>query len=262
MSHFTTLVVMDGSHALEDLPLVAEQMLAPFDEDLTVEMVTEADGETYGVNPRAKWDWYELGGRWTGYWPIKAGVSTAATGRPGLMTARAEAGTADVARKADIDFEFKQREAEIEAEKLYSEFEAVVESLSESQRHYRSWDDVRDSIAGPDLKHIDQARQTYHAQPLVQAMQKAGPESALFWRPPSYFGYPSLDRAAYVRRERQGAFATFAVLDSEGWHEKGLMGWFAVVTDAKDEREWVGAFAQMIDNLPDDTWLAVYDCHI
>lgn len=48
--------------------------LAPFDENLEVEKVVEDDGYEYWYNPNGKWDWYQVGGRWTGSIKLKDGV--------------------------------------------------------------------------------------------------------------------------------------------------------------------------------------------
>jgi hypothetical protein len=38
------------------------------------------------------------------------------------------------------------------------------------------------------------------------------------------------------------------------------MGWWACVSDEKDN--WSEEFAKLLDEIPDDTLLSVYDCHI
>ena len=48
--------------------------LAPFDESLEIEKVVEDDGYEYWHNPNGKWDWYQVGGRWTGSIKLKDGV--------------------------------------------------------------------------------------------------------------------------------------------------------------------------------------------
>lgn len=57
MSHATVLVI---SKSPEDV----ERLLAPYDETLEVEEYEE-DGEKWMHNPRGKWDWYAVGGRWS-----------------------------------------------------------------------------------------------------------------------------------------------------------------------------------------------------
>lgn len=56
---------------------------------------------------------------------------------------------------------------------------------------------------------------------------------------------------------------SFAYLDVDGeWHERGRMGWWAIVSDEKAESEWDAEFRAWLDGLPDDTWLVNVDCHI
>lgn len=63
--HFFTLVVLppgfDG-----DVEKAVEKLMAPYDEQLQIEPIVE-DGETYWTNPNSFWDWYQIGGRWTGH---------------------------------------------------------------------------------------------------------------------------------------------------------------------------------------------------
>ena len=46
------------------------------------------------------------------------------------------------------------------------------------------------------------------------------------------------------------------------WHERGKMGWWACVSNEKDEDVWFSEFNKLIDSLPDDTLLTIVDCHI
>ena len=115
-------------------------------------------------NPNSQWDWYELGGRWAGFYRLKDG-GQGAVGSPGLMTPPAEAGAVDSAMKKDI----------------------LPEDL------YKS---------------------------------------------------------------------TFAIIKDGKWYEKGKMGWWACVSNEKDQEVWDAEFRKMIDELPDDALLSVYDLHI
>ena len=101
MSHFTVLVVGDNQD--EQLAPFCEQTDNPeyleFNdetEEAEEKYETEKDkystfeefvseyygyewnetegGYGYYTNPRAKWDWYQLGGRWTGFFKMKQGI--------------------------------------------------------------------------------------------------------------------------------------------------------------------------------------------
>lgn len=66
MSHFLLLYIGDRDKL--------EQQMAPYDEQLEVVEVTD-DGEPYKWNPQGKWDYYRIGGRWSGALKPKPGCS-------------------------------------------------------------------------------------------------------------------------------------------------------------------------------------------
>ena len=57
MSHYLVGVVVNDISEVDDI-------LAPYDENMEVEPYTDEDGETTTYNPKSKWDWYSIGGRW------------------------------------------------------------------------------------------------------------------------------------------------------------------------------------------------------
>lgn len=76
MSHFTVLVIGDDiekqlapyqENNMGDCP--KEYMQFTEDEDYDVDEETGKKG--YWSNPNTKWDWYSVGGRWTGYFKLK-----------------------------------------------------------------------------------------------------------------------------------------------------------------------------------------------
>lgn len=120
------------------------------------------DGEVYSTfNPNSKWDWYSLGGRWSGLLKLKNGAQ-GKTGSPSLVMKNSVG--IDQAKKGDI------------------------ENLSE--------------------------------------------------------------------------ITTFAVLKDGKWHERGEMGWWGTVSNEKEEDKWKTEFDKMIQELPDETLISIYDCHI
>lgn len=119
------------------------------------------NGEVYSTyNPKSKWDWYSLGGRWSGLIKLKEGAE-GIEGESGVFGN--ETGI-DAAMKKDID-------------------------------------------------NLDEIR-------------------------------------------------TFAVVKDGEWYERGSMGWWGMVSDEKDEAEWESQFKKLLDGLPDDTMISIYDCHI
>lgn len=140
MSHFTVAVF---SHDIEDV----DMLLAPFDENTedpqylefmvssfskqealanyeenkqeeeTFEdfvsreygyLVNESGDVGYYANSNAKWDWYQVGGRWFGALKLKPGCS-GFQGSPSFMVSgEHEEGTCDQALVRDVDFSMDQ----------------------------------------------------------------------------------------------------------------------------------------------------------
>jgi hypothetical protein len=55
---------------------------------------------------------------------------------------------------------------------------------------------------------------------------------------------------------------TFAILKDGEWYEKGKMGWWGITIDAKEEDVWASEFKKLVEGLPDDTLISIFDCHI
>lgn len=80
-------------------------------------------------------------------------------------------------------------------------------------------------------------------------------ESAAYWN-----GIPQhiTDRETFLAIDP--GFTTFAVLWKGEWYEKGRMGWWAMVSDEK--QDWLNIYQRIFVDIPDDAWLTVVDCHI
>jgi len=127
------------------------------------------DGRCYRhTNPNAKWDWWTVGGRWTGLLKLKPG-SRGHLGHRAWCAEAAEPGTADQARISDID---------------------------------------------------------------LTGMAADG-----------------------------NPLRTFAVVKDRQWFEKGKMGWWACVSDAKPEDQWSDEFDKLLTD-SGDAWITIIDCHI
>jgi hypothetical protein len=64
-----------------------------------------------------------------------------------------------------------------------------------------------------------------------------------------------------MKSEGKG-YVTFAVIKDGQWFERGSMGWWGHVSDETDKDEWESKFSAMLDEIPGDTLLSVFDCHI
>jgi len=100
--------------------------------------VSQDDVRGYWENPRAKWDWFQIGGRWAGFFKLKENALVARRGRPSWLNDNEDNyrdGThADQALKGDIDWEGMRNEAGLRA--------------------FERWSQVRDACAGLDLSKV------------------------------------------------------------------------------------------------------------
>ena len=55
---------------------------------------------------------------------------------------------------------------------------------------------------------------------------------------------------------------TFAVVKNGEWFESASMGWWGMTSDEKDEDEWKNTIQELLADVPDDTLISIYDCHI
>lgn len=228
---------------------------------------TEKDEKTgkYGHwhNENSKWDWYSLGGRWSGLFKTKKGKS-GRVGRPGAFDNVPKPGHVDSALLKDIDFEEMRNDAVLEAFERYEKVERllggsipVIDCM---------WKDMIDSDSRFKDMNIAQKREVYHNQEamvtLTRATQNASnkdDQHMLAWLNLEDFQMP---KAKFVQNARDKAITTFAVLKDGKWFQRGEIGWWGSVSNEVDETVWIAEFNKLLSDLPGDTVLSVYDCHI
>lgn len=211
-------------------------------------------------NPLSKWDWYSIGGRWTGYFPVKTGHggdSRLILGQGGAFGNMAEPGRVDGGPRGLLDFEALRTDNALEAGQRYDRWTALVDKHPKAE----AWSSfIARHEADPEGYPIGRARQEYHPQPLIQAARKSN-DFPIMSCPIDYF---SAGREDYVQQAADQAVPAYAYLDPDGtWHAPGEMGWFGVSSDGEQER--AAHYARMnalLDALDPETVLVLVDCHI
>lgn len=212
----------------------------------------------YWENPNHKWDWYEIGGGFTGFFPLKPGV-TGEVGDPSLMISHVGVSYADRARLCDIDLERARDEAEKEAHVHFATWRRAFKATERAE----SWNEIQDRICGTGVDFngdkLADVRRVYNNQAALKKLNELDNQSFLFMDVPRELGY---DEEAYVHRCRARALTTFAILKDGMWYEKSSMGWFGVTYDEKmTQEEWNHNVAKLLNELSADTILTVVDCH-
>lgn len=232
------------------------------------------------TNPNSKWDWYVLGGRWCGFFPLKEGAKgSAGKGAGAAHGLRPEPGTADQLRKDAVDFETARAEAEKKGREAFSKWRAIFEQhgkpefswsdtykkIEEAIANLKEKGTIDEKVPHPDPKEDHELnreglarytlRERYNEQPAIAAAR----ELRLWGCPVDEYGY---DEDAYAKECRHNALVPFAVVKDGKWYGKGEMGWWAAVHDERDQAEWSEEVSRLYDDLPPDTLLSLYDCHI
>lgn len=203
------------------------------------------------TNPDKKWDWYQVGGRWSGHFLLKPGCSGEHGQRSWMMRDEPkDPRRCDRARKGDIDIAGMRDEA---GERAALRWEKMADARRDASagNQWESWKEVTGRLG-----YGQEARDLYNNQPAIVAMRKANDDP-----------FASLDdyrcsRGDYIKRARNEAVMTFAFLKDRKWAERGEMGWWGAVSNEQDKDTWTQWFNEQIDALPDDTVLTCVDCHV
>jgi len=215
-------------------------------------------------NPNRKWDWYQIGGRWSGFLKLKAGVKGKLGSRSLLDSSPDDRrGRADQARKGDIDVAGMRDEA---GEKAGKKWDIINPVIAPHEMTFMPWELAQEMAKRNGEVDYEIARKLYHEQPLRMAVEavardKEHPHREMFLWIDDVQQYLR-PRDEFVQIARNGAIGTFAVLKNGEWAERGEMGWFGMVSNEGDKNAWDQQFNDMFDALPDDTLVTIVDCHV
>lgn len=186
------------------------------------------------TNPNKKWDYWQIGGRWSGW-------------------LQAKIGPVSQCHKDDLDLDAKRKEKAAIARSNWDAAHAVI-----GQSVPMSWVAARAKF-GDD---IDKARAFYREQPAIVALEKWNHANDYPMGPLFQWDKILVPRDEFVREAEQSAFLPFAYVKDSQWFERGNMGWWGIVSNEKNPQDWATAFSAMFNALPDDTLLTIVDCHI
>lgn len=215
------------------------------------------------TNPNAKWDWWVIGGRWSGMLKLKNKLSLSGMilrakgdkGRPGLMGSNYKIGDrwVDVAYRGDIDFDAMREEA---IQRATKEFDQLAEVFADGSR-FKSWEQV---VAEHNGDYIA-AREVYQAQPTIVKLKEAAQQKSItLW---DYdYTFAGGNRDIVIERARNSAGVPYAVVKDGKWYSKGEMGWFGMSDDEMTQGEWDAQVTKMLNELDPHTLITVVDCHI
>lgn len=284
MSHFTVLVIWDNP----------EKQLAPFQEnnmdDCPKEYLkycvydkewnkhwfdTEEDFKKSWIipenedgwsreNPNAKWDYYQLWGRWIGSFKLKPNVETNSYSRsePSFFCSSEQIESSskeercDQAHKGEIDFEFMYQEELKEKIKVFSRvFEHYENKIPIVNK---KWKDLVEEYSDD----INKAREIYNNQKEVIDFNSLCKENQSFFYNTLLEDFEWFTSVEEYVKTICPWFYTFAVIKDGVRYQEGEMGRRWAVSDRKSPKDRASEFKKLLEELPEDTLLSVYDCHI
>lgn len=242
-------------------------------------------------NPDGHWDWWVVGGRWAGFFPVKDGA-TGLYSVSSYMTAdgwvesqtvplqdaeaalverlkhatydRAEVESelasirrkrqADVVKLGDIDFDTARADADAKARAEFAAWEACFTEHGRPD----SWEQVHKRGEGCGAP-IEEIRAMYHVQPCIKAWRSSEAGKWGMECPVAYYGFTCDE---FAERQRNRRLTPYAIIKNGVWTAKGKMGWFALSDDKATQADWDKYVAELYQSLPPDTLLTLVDCHV
>lgn len=208
------------------------------------------------TNPNKRWDWYQLGGRYSGRLLPKRGTDSASKGKRSWTNEDQEIVGFDTCQVCDLDMEAMQ--AQRSAERLAWINEIVTKS----------------GLDRGDVDRAIKAKPIFHAEwmTLPEPRPRGGEyhdwlrakgelgaicatASNAVWELPEV---GDLSVAEWITQAP--AITSFAVVKDGQWFENGRMGWWAVVHDEK--ADWEQRFIELFASLRPDQFVSIVDCHI
>lgn len=220
-----------------------------------------SEGWGHVTNPNAKWDWWKIGGRWTGLLKLKE-MGMGRNGSPGLMTdENTDTFRADIALAGDVDWQAIHDEdvqRQIDGYKVRHHYIALAENMDIPEAIYLECE--------KQFNENEYARQVGSIRKLVlykMANQLSGQDNHLWWDSYTEVAqYMNLDEKQY-KATCIGKAQTYAFIDLDGnWQQRGEMGWFGLDDESKGTKNYDEAWWQFVKSIPADQLVYVIDCHI
>jgi len=215
----------------------------------------------YWENPNKKWDWWVIGGRWRGYYPIKTG-GTPIVGAPGSFDNESNGGS-DVVTIDQIDMDrvaTKEREA-------FEAFKAERVKLFAGVE-FGPFDGPRRKMFDFGLLRVEQdptrelqPDEVQVGKPWGPGRPKTGPGGTDAWRDVAKV---LTDDQLEKYRCAFNPLQTYAAVDDYGWYQPGQMGWFGISDHTPDSYlSYAEAFQKsFIHKTGPKDLLVIVDCHI
>lgn len=187
------------------------------------------------TNPNSKWDWYSVGGRWSGK------LITKINGNEDTELSQ------NIDWQAMFDNEKRIRKNELnEFRRLYNECQDALSNVEEDK--YNDW-----------VSRNDKVKEILSPEQYVKASYAFEKMDWFMW------GLDNVEKLLNSTEEEysQPKGLSYAFIDFDGnWNQKGEMGWFGCDDPDKATVAYDAEWWSFVQNLPDGNRVYVVDCHI
>lgn len=184
-------------------------------------------------NPKSKWDWYVVGGRWEGFLKLLDGREV------------------NAALIKEVDWAKMMAESRVAGEKSWQKIADVV-GVDENGRILqpaRPWKDVMDNKI---------TREEWSEQAVVKKF--ATIDNLGYFASVTDYAFTKKE---YSNNSANNAITTYAVLLDGQWISKGEMLWFAISSESEEEaRVWSDSFYEEFIKPNPNAMVTIVDCHI
>lgn len=215
-------------------------------------------------NPKSKWDWYSIGGRWSGEFitHVKDSVELQDENYGEGSWCHKNVGIDSIEKKY-IDFDAIRKEAEDEARGYYRGIASLFKG-GIIPKVNMTWKQICDMF--PE-KSRDELNEIYSAQDGVQEWDRAVKEDRQRGDDRKIGFFTTVDdfqmsEDEYVKQAGDNSFVPYALVKDGKWYERGTMGWWGVSMNEQDPEEWRKFVQKILNETSDDTLITIVDCHI
>lgn len=252
-------------------------------------------------NPQSKWDWYEVGGRWTGFLKMKNNIQLFAD-KTGfsiseldnlihLYETNKQKFTKIISKyvgKVDEIMDFMKTYDEIPKpitgrggvfgnvaevgwgdQMLKNQIDIVGMQEEAKAKAIESWNKVNDIIKGESFIAWSEfvAMVEKKEMDIDKARELYHDQEVIKRWDKEASPFDEISRYAipleeFIARSVNSVLSTYAIVKNGVWYAKGEMGWFGMSDDKQTQDEWNEEVMKMFNELPNDTLITIVDCHI
>lgn len=195
------------------------------------------------TNPNCKWDYWLVGGRFSGWLSYKDTLDRTLYEEDAYIPVK------------HIDFEVLQNEAEVEARAAYRSLVSLLGSPLPPIEI--SWED----LCADTTKTWEERRDKYFSQKPIEAYklaQKDNPDLNFSL----YDDFASCTEEEYVARARNNACTPNVIVKDGVWYALGENSWWDSASPKVDSKEWSEHVVKFLTSLDPDEVITIVDCHI